>query len=769
MVELIITEKPNAAKKIAEALADGKAVKQGTGAPYYELTHGGKEIIVGCAVGHLYGLAEKQKTKGFQYPVFDIQWVPTSDVSRGAAFSKKYLDQLKKLAKDATEFTVATDYDVEGEVIGLNIVRYACKQKDARRMKFSTLTKPDLVEAYSKASSHLDWGQAEAGETRHFLDYYYGINLSRALTSAIKTTGMFKILSTGRVQGPALKIIVDREKEIMAFKPVPFWQLLLDGEAKTVPVQALHKEDKFWEKPKAEAIYAKVSGEKKAGVASVEKKQFDQHPPTPFDLTSLQTESYRCFGISPRFTLDIAQDLYTAGLISYPRTSSQQLPPAIGFQRIMKDLSRQDNYTALTARLLKGKLEPHNGTKTDPAHPAIYPTGISPKKLEDRPAKVYDLIVKRFLATFADTATRETMTVELHVKGEPFIARGTTTVKKGWHEFYAPYVPFTEDELPPMLKGDIIDVKKITLDAKETQPPKRYTEASLIKELEKRNLGTKATRANIIETLYERNYASGKAIMATELGIHIISILEKNVPEIVDEQLTRHFEEQMDEIREHKAKGEFILEEARKVLTKLLANFKSKEKAIGEGLKTTFQDTRITLTRVGKCPNCVEGHLALRKGKFGKFIACDQYPNCKTTFKLPAIGLVEVTDKVCDACNHPIIRMIKKAKKPQEVCINPDCPKKVVDLSAVVGKPCPKCKIGKLLVRKSVYGQFIACDQFPKCRYIQRAERAAKTDAPATGAGTAVPGAAPATPSVTPEVIAKAKAAATKTRKRKQP
>ncbi|MEK6849898.1 MAG: DNA topoisomerase, partial [Nanoarchaeota archaeon] len=368
MVELIITEKPNAAKKIAEALADGKATKQGMGAPYYTLKHKGKDIIVTCAVGHLYGLAEKVKTKGFQYPVFDIQWVPTSDISRGAAFSKKYLDEIKSLAKTADTFTVATDYDVEGEVIGLNIVKYACKQKDAHRMKFSTLTKEDLVEAYAKALPHLDWPQAEAGETRHFLDFYYGINLSRALTSAIKTSGMFKILSTGRVQGPALKMIVDREKEILAFKPVPFWQIELTGEAKKKALSAWHKEDKFWEKQKADAIFAKVSNEKKANVASVTKKQFKQQPPNPFDLTTLQTESYRCFGISPKFTLDLAQDLYTAGLISYPRTSSQQLPPAIGFAKIMKDLSRSPTFKPLADITLKGKMQPNNGAKTDPAH-----------------------------------------------------------------------------------------------------------------------------------------------------------------------------------------------------------------------------------------------------------------------------------------------------------------------------------------------------------------------------------------------------------------
>jgi len=250
---------PQAAKKIAEALADKKPKKELVNkVPYYKITHNGKEIVVGCAVGHLYGLAEVEKKKGFQYPVFDIHWVPTSEISKGASFSKKYLNVLKKIAKGADIFTVATDYDVEGEVIGLNVVRYTCKKKDARRMKFSTLTKNDLISSYEHAATHLDWPQAEAGETRHKLDWYYGINLSRAMTTAITKSGMFKILSTGRVQGPALKIIVDREKEIKAFKPVPYWQIELDGTTKGSPIIAWHKEDKFWDKKKADEVMKKL-------------------------------------------------------------------------------------------------------------------------------------------------------------------------------------------------------------------------------------------------------------------------------------------------------------------------------------------------------------------------------------------------------------------------------------------------------------------------------------------------------------------------------
>lgn len=723
MYELIITEKPNASKRIAEALAEGKAIKENIkGVPYYKVTHKGKDLVIGCAVGHLFGLAEKNKQPGFKYPIFDIEWVPSFEISKKADFSKKYYAVLKKIAKDASSFTVACDYDIEGEVIGLNVVRFICNRNEARRMKFSTLTKPDVVKAYENASPTLDWGQAEAGETRHFLDFYYGINLSRALTSAITATGMFKILSTGRVQGPALKTIVDREKEIKAFKPVPFWQIELVGAAKEEKIDAWHKEDKFWDKGNADAVMKNVKGEKKGKVASVERNEFKQMPPKPFDLTSLQTEAYRCFGIRPKETLSIAQDLYTSGLISYPRTSSQQLPAAIGYSKILSGLSKQGMYKELCEKLLKLKsLVPNNGSKTDPAHPAIYPTGVA-GKVEEKKAKIYDLIVKRFLATFCKPAVRETIVADIHVREEPFITKGTRTIDKQWHEFYVPYVKLEEIQLPAMKIGDDIDVIKIVLHDKETQPPKRYTQSSIIKELEKRGLGTKATRADIVETLYIRNYIAGESIEATELGIHIAGILEKYVPKIVDEALTRHFEEEMDKIRERASKKEKVLAEAKMVVSDICTEFKKKEKEIGEGLRTTFTETRIAMQTVGKCPGC-EGTLVMKKGKFGRFIACDRYPECKVTFKLPLAGLVKITDNQCAECRHPMVKIIRKGKKPQEVCINPDCPSKKITAEIVEGRKCPKCGKGEMVLRKSVYGAFMACNKYPKCRHTESIER----------------------------------------------
>jgi DNA topoisomerase-1 len=720
MTELIICEKPKSALRIAEALADGKAVKESYSkvVPYYKLKHSGRDIIVGAAVGHLFGLAEAAKN-GWSYPVFDIEWKPIFETQKTAGFSKKYHDCLKKLCKDAKEITIACDYDVEGEVIGLNIVKFICRKKDAFRMKFSTLTKDELVEAYEHKSKHLDWGQANAGETRHFLDFYYGVNLSRALTTAIKEAGAFKIMSTGRVQGPALKLIVNREKEIRAFVPKPYWQIELIGEEENKEISAWHEKDKFWDKKDADIVYKKVKGEKKARVKDVKRTRFNQAPPNPFDLTSLQIEAYRCLRISPKETLSIAQELYTSGYISYPRTSSQQLPAKIGYKKIIEAIGRQKSYADLANQLLKGRLTPNNGKKTDPAHPAIYPTGIAPKGAGERGKRLYDLIVRRTLATFGDAATRETMEINLDCKQEIFTAKGTRTVEKGWHVFYGPYLKLKEEELPDVKKGKDIAVKKITLHSKETQPPGRYTPASIIKELEKRNLGTKATRAAIVDTLFQRGYVTGKKIEATELGIKLIETLEKYSPKILDEELTRHFEEEMEEVSEDKKKKDEVLDEAKDILKKILDDFRRNEKKVGEGLVEAKKEAQRIEETIGECPVCGEGVLKIRRGKYGKFIACDRYPECKAIFNVPKNAMIKATDKKCPECSYPVILVIRKGKRPQELCINIECPSKKVKTDKE-GKKCPKCKEGKLVLRKSVYGAFLGCDKYPKCRHIEK-------------------------------------------------
>lgn len=674
--KLLIAEKPAAAFKIADALADGKVEKkEKDGVPFYKIRHNNEEIIVACAVGHLFNLAEKTKN-GLNYPTFLVEWRPSYLINKKSAFSKKYFDVLKELVKNAKNFYNFCDVDVEGELIFRNILRFIAKKEDAKRAYFSTLTKDELKNAYENVKPHIDFSMAESGETRHNLDFVWGINLSRALMSSIKKAGSFKIMSIGRVQGPALKIIVDREKEIQAFNPVPFWQLELKGKIKNENVVAWHKEDKFWEKEKAESILSKTKN-KKAAIKKIESKEFTQTPPHPFDLTTLQIEAYRCFGISPKETLAIAQDLYTSGLISYPRTSSQIISNSIDYIKILKELQKQSEYKELAKELLLRKnLVPNNGKKSDPAHPAIYVTGeIS--KLDARKKKIYDLIARRFLATFAEPAKRLTVTWTIDVNDEDFIARGITTKEKGWHKFYGPYAKFKEEELPPAKEEDELKNPLTAIHEDATKPPKRYTPASLIKELESKNLGTKATRSSIIDSLYQRNYVQEKAIEATQLGMKTIETLEKYVPEIIDEKLTRHFEEDMELIQEEKKDGKDVIDEAKVELTKILKDFKKKEEGIGKELLEATRETQRIASTIGKCFECKEGDLIARRGKFGLFIACNKYPACKTTFSIPSHSSIKPTDELCPECKYYLILVFRKGKRPFKYCINKKCPKKL--------------------------------------------------------------------------------------------
>jgi DNA topoisomerase I len=702
-MELIITEKPSSAKKLAEALANSKPIKKTQGkVTYWELTHGDKDIAVVSAVGHLYGVVEdKTDKKGWAYPVFNVKWDELD--KKGIS---DYTRVIEKIAKKATEFTIATDYDIEGEVIGYTILKYACKKPDANRMKYSTVTIPDLQKSYETKAKTINWGQAKAGLTRHELDWYYGINLSRALTLAVKSTGAFKILSSGRVQGPALKIIVDKEKEIKAFVPEAYWELALKSIVEKQEVIAECVKNPFSNEHDAKEYLAKSTGT--ATVTAIDNKESQQAPPHPFDLTTLQTETYRSLRINPRETMRIAQDLYTGGYISYPRTSSQMLPAEIGFQKILKDLAKQTGYTALANELLKNKtLQPNNGKKTDPAHPAIFPTGIAPKNLGGRTMAVYDIIVRRFMATFSTAAVRETQTVTIEKGSGVYAAKGTHTKVEGWHKFYGRHVKLEEEFLPPMNPGMKL-AGDVGMEKKFTQPPRRYTAASIIKELEKRGLGTKATRAEIVNNLYERGYVDDNSITASELGLVAVETLETYAPAILDEQLTKEIEDELEKIREEQIEPEAVLNHAKEHLTKTLATFKKHEKDIGVALRDAERNTQDKRNTLGPC-KC-GGTLQIRKGKFGRFIGCTLYPECKNTYKLPQKGIVKPTAKQCEHCKHPIIKIGSR-----EYCINLQCPGKAKPDAPSV-QVCPKC--GKqLALRSSLYGQFWGCSGYPACRY----------------------------------------------------
>ena len=694
MYSLIIAEKPSVSRRIAESLSDGP-VSQGNsnGVSYSVIEHEGKEYYVVSAVGHLFSL--KQKSQGWTYPVFDIEWVPIYETSKTSDFAKKYLQAIRELAKEADSFYISTDYDIEGELIGHNILNYACPEgsiKKAKRMKFSTLTKGELVESFAKAGGP-DFQLAEAGETRHRIDWIYGINISRALTHALrKASGNFITLSSGRVQGPALKILADRERQIKKFVPEDYWTLELKFE-KEGEYSAWHHKESFREKGEAEAILKKCRG-KPCHVKEASKKQFKQSPPVPFDLTTLQTEAYRLFKYKPKYTQKLAQTLYEQALISYPRTSSQKLPSSIGYEGILGKLAEIPAYKILTEKLLSKTLKANQGKADDPAHPAIYPTGEKPTSLEKPEHNLYDLIVKRFFAVFGKPAIRETVTASLEIEDEIFIAKGTRTIEPNWHLYYAPYVHLKEEKMPGLENGEQVKVLDLLMHEKQTQPPSRYTAASIVRELEKQGLGTKATRADIVATLESRQYVNGASIEVTLLGMNVIETLEKHCPRIINAEMTRKIEAEMGQIQEGKLTQGKVLSEAEQNLTKILDKFKEDETKIGKELTQSYISMKQNQKVIGTCPKC-GGEVKIIRAKVSKkrFCGCSNYPKCDFSMPLPQAGAIRTTKKKCHICDYPIITLLKKGNRPWHLCINIDCPSKKKKAEPKPGpKPAPEAE-----------------------------------------------------------------------------
>src|SRR3989338_5170497 len=674
---LIITEKPSASRAVSEALADSGTLKKfGDRAFWYEFMKGNEKYVVAPAVGHLFAL--KQASKGWTYPVFDVKWIPSFEASKTAEFSRIYYENLTNATKDAKDVIIATDYDDEGEVIGYNILKFICGMKNAQRMKFSTMTHEELIDSFEHPIK-LDKKLIEAGITRHMLDWYFGINFTRALTLSIKNASQrFKILSTGRVQGPVLHMLAKHEKKIRAFKSKPFWELKLKLKIGQQEFEADYEKDKLWNKKEAESLRKKAD-EKSGIVKDITIKIYNQQPPVPYNTTALLADISRYFGYTPQQGLNIAENLYQSGYISYPRTASQQLPANIGYKRILQALSKLPGYQKDANFLLaQNELKPVQGKRTDPAHPAVYHTFQTPKRLGDQQQRVYDLIVRRFMATFGSVAKRESLKIKIDANGVIFFLFGKRTIESGWTQLFGKYSQREEILLPKIEKGDEIKIKKSEIFDKETQPPARYSQGSVLKDMEEKGLGTKATRSQILQTLYNRGYLVGKSIEVTDLGMNISDILEKNVSEIVSERLTRQFEENTDMILKNKKKSEEVLEDAKKVIEKISEEFKKKENKIGQELTKALIDTQEKQSVIGTCPKCngtLKVHKSWRTGK--RFVGCSGYKDgCRFGSPLPPMGRIEAIGKTCDKCKTPIIQIHIPGKRPFRSCVDIECPTK---------------------------------------------------------------------------------------------
>jgi DNA topoisomerase I len=670
-MELIIAEKPNAAAKIAKALGEATAERHGK-IGYYRVKSGNREICVTSVVGHIFTLAEKKKS--FNYPVFDIEWRQSHLVSKDSAYTKAYADTIKGVAKGADKIIVACDYDIEGTLIGYNVARLliGADVKKMERMKFSTLTPNELREAYEKRGP-FDINNAYAGEARHIIDWYYGINLSRALMTALKKAGKFRIMSIGRVQGPTLSIASEKENEINAFVPVPFWAI--DIMLKGADFEC--SDGRFFEKPKAESQFKKIGD--KALITAVEKEPKKLSPPVPFDLTTLQVEAYAQFKFSPARTLQLAQSLYEASLISYPRTSSQKLPPALGLKDIIRNMAAHREWYAKGAQHLveKGLFTPNEGKKEDPAHPSIYPTGIEPKSIGDSERRLYELIAARFIAVFGEPATEEVTKVDADSNGVGFEARGKVLREKGWIDLYGKFFKSKDIILPEFTKGESVKIEKKNLKNDMTKPPRRYTEASLVSELESRHLGTKATRASIIATMFDRQYFEKEtnSIDVTYFGLAVWNALRENAPHIIDENMTRELEDDMEDVQAGKKDAKEVIKKGKDYLLKLLDEFKGKEGEIGNSLSEALKKMENENSIIGDC-KC-GGKLKIINFKGSKFVGCTNYPKCRQSYPLPRGVQIRPANKACDRCGSPMVGIRKGGRGWLDICISPACPTRI--------------------------------------------------------------------------------------------
>jgi DNA topoisomerase I len=675
---LVVCEKPNAARRIAQALGKPTESRPG-GISIFDVKNGSHHYKICTALGHLYGLTDIARNRSV-YPVLDLEWAPIAENPRVV----RAIKVIYELAKCASSFVHACDYDQEGEVIGHSILQYACgcKYAGALRAKFSTLTEEEIKDSFANLTKP-NCGLAEAGRSRHMLDFIYGVNLSRALVRSFKTTGRYRNLSIGRVQGPTLAFAVGRELEIKLHIPDPYWIITAQFDKDGQIFSAQYEKPKAETHAEAKSIVNDCTG-KNGIVNNVSDSKSVLHSPVPFNIGDLQREAYRLFKLGPGYTLAIAEKLYLQALISYPRTSSQKLPPSIGYGKIISRLSRVGSYTQLTLMLLsKDRLVPNEGRMTDPAHPAIYPTGVAPRmKLSGVELKLYDLIVKRFLAAFGDPAVSQQINVTIDVNGYIFKAEGRTPTYEGWMVFYKPYVRFNQHKLPELHKGDSLKNLNVEMEEKFTQPPYRYNQASLLTKMEQEKIGTKATRADIISTLFKRDYVAAckGGLEVTDLGFAVIDSMREFMPGIISTDLTRGMEEQLENMEQGSAESVSVIEQAVDRLIESLASFMEKETDIGAQINEAATAYSAQATVFGQCPLCKKGQLRMVRSRTTKkrFVGCSNYAGgCKAIAPLPQKGSIRTTDKMCSTCSWPVVKVVfARGIKQWRICINTHCPSK---------------------------------------------------------------------------------------------
>ena len=760
-MKLVVAEKTNAAENIAKELGVGTKKDKVYNTPVCRFTREGEEWVAMGLRGHIlavdfprelqwredqgwFGVDEEGEVfpaslpatlahppfekvrkpftkegvdiKGWKVPSLPyLVWAPV--VKEPA--EKEIIRTLKNLAKKADEVIIATDFDREGELIGsdaVSMVRQVNEDVPVVRARYSSFTKPELEHAFARENLvAVDGDLAAAGESRQFIDLIWGAVLTRYLTMA-KFGGLGNVRSAGRVQTPTLALVARREKERQAFVPEDYW--VVRGTAATQEgeeFKVAHATARFKDEATATSAYQDAKAAGKARVTDVVKKTRKGTIQTPFNTTSLQTAA-AAEGLTPARTMRIAESLYMSGLISYPRVDNTVYPETLDLSEVVTMLKGVPQYANYCDELLAAQpLKATRGKQETTDHPPIYPTGVGdPDKLRPEEWKLYNLIARRFLATLSEQPVIEGTKVTLDAGGQTFAASGDVLVKPGYRAIY-PYGSKKDEQLPALSVGQEVDLTSLDLEAKQTEPPARYSQGKLVQEMERLGLGTKSTRASIIERLYEVKYLKNDPIEPSQLGMAIIDALECYAAHITTPEMTSELEGDMTKVAEGQASQDAVVDHSRELLASLLEGLIEHKEDLGEAISDAVQAD----AKIGVCPKCGHDLLVKQSAKTrSSFIGCSAWPECEVTYPLPQ-GKIQTVEELCPVCGCPQIKVQPFRSKPYVVCVDPACPtNKEPDVTVGV---CPTCaaagREGLLIAHRSerTLKRFIRCTNYDEC------------------------------------------------------
>jgi DNA topoisomerase I len=687
-MRLIITEKNNSARKIAEILSGGKAGEsKAYTIPYYSWEDSeGEQVAIGLK-GHVLNPAFPDEYSNWQKT--DPRELIDAPLIKEAT-SKSVVKAIKKVAKDATSLVIATDFDREGELIGMEALDEIAEVNPAlregfRRARYSALTKEEISRAFSDLKD-FSFDLADAGAARQDIDLIWGATLTRAVSLATRRFGS-NFLSVGRVQSPTLALIVERELERRAHVPEPYWEVYCAFEHEGDSFEARHTTDRF---PTAEKADAAVAGTSSPGVVkAIESRRNTRKPPTPLNTTAFTSDASNRLGITPARAMRIAEDLYMDGFISYPRTDNTVYPPSLPVRELIASLVKIPEFQAAAPLLDGGQLTPTRGKKETTDHPPIYPTqALHPGALDSAHAKVYELVARRFLATFSRPMVTESTRADIEAGSETYFVRGSVVVDPGFASIYT-YARSADEEIPKLVEGQELPIHGEPWSVgKETQPPSRIGQGKLIEMMEERGLGTKATRADIIQKLYDRGYVHGNPPEPSETGIAMYEAFKQYVTRMATPDMTAELEEDMDKIASGEVSREEVLEISRRMLHEAYDEIEEKREDLAKVIWSGMDLDRI----LGPCKVCEAAGRAqedgspnmlriIRARKSGKrFVGCqgwepDNPDACDVTRPLPQRGDLVRLEERCTICDEmPRVKVMPFRGRPWNLCLNEDCP-----------------------------------------------------------------------------------------------